>query len=652
MSILSDVDRKSPWTKVGLSVVYTLLAVGSITMIYPFLIMVITGTTNRVDYDHYRPIPKFFYDDDALYLKYTHCKEVNEWNGARRPYLITQGLSGKNFNLDWNEIERFPHLHEGTPEYFDRRNPAVQQRVTDWQAFKETAPEYMTSLYFWSDRNNYRNAERYQKWLKQKYGTIEQLNKSYGSAFSAFSDLDADAIKVGAPIFRFIMPFKGSLRSYVDHAGKHYQDWMEWRKEELGPADYSLCIADPWYRYNLLGLASTLERYNELCGTNYASIYEIHAARTAPENPKEREFWEEIVRYKTAYVFLRIENAQAEFEDYLAETYGTAANFNSQFNTTFASFDEIKFKERFDESDPACRSYWGGMLTRVPVEKIHLIRPESEYAAFLQEKYGSLAALNKAHGSAWNSLDEIEAPIREEDTLELFKHKWWWRLYFIVQNYWMALKFMASQGRAIINTGILVGLHVLVQLTVNPLAAYALSRYKPRYGNKLLLFFIATMAFPPTVGMIPQFLLLKNLGLLNTYWAIVLPMSAQGYYIFLLKGFFDSLPNELFEAAKIDGASELRIFYQIAVPVCKPIFAVIALNAFRVMYGAFMFAMLVCQDQARWTIMVFIYQFQQMDMIREYHVMAALTITALPTLLIFMRAQKTIIKGIVIPQMK
>jgi multiple sugar transport system permease protein len=195
-------------------------------------------------------------------------------------------------------------------------------------------------------------------------------------------------------------------------------------------------------------------------------------------------------------------------------------------------------------------------------------------------------------------------------------------------------------------------MHVALQLTVNPLAAYALSRYKLSYGHSILLILVATMAFPHEVAMIPRFLMIKEMHLLNTYWAIVLPWLAQGYFIFLLKGFFDSLPPELFESAKIDGASEMRMFLQIAVPVCKPIFAVIALQAFSAMYSAFMFALLVCQDKARWTLMVFLYQYQHMPGINDSEVMAALVIAAIPTLVVFLLAQGVIIRGIIVPHMK
>src|SRR5205807_807658 len=158
-------------------------------------------------------------------------------------------------------------------------------------------------------------------------------------------------------------------------------------------------------------------------------------------------------------------------------------------------------------------------------------------------------------------------------------------------------------GNGIRNTAIFCALLVLTNLIVNPLAAYALSRYKPPSAYKILLFCMATMAFPAEVTMIPSFLMLRNLGLLNTFWALVLPGMANGFSIFLLKGFFDSLPQELYEAADIDGASEWTKFWTFTMALSKPILAVIALDAFNGAYSAFMMALIIIPDQKMWTLM-------------------------------------------------
>lgn len=218
---------------------------------------------------------------------------------------------------------------------------------------------------------------------------------------------------------------------------------------------------------------------------------------------------------------------------------------------------------------------------------------------------------------------------------------------FAGRNYRYVFDYIALNGRALWNTAIFCILAILTQLTVNPLAAYALSRYPIKASGKILLFLLATMAFPAEVAMIPSFLLLKDLGLLNTFAALVLPTAASGYMIYLLKGFFDSLPPELFESGQLDGARESTMMMRIALPLSKPVLGYLALMAFMGAYGAFLYAFLVAQDQRVWTLMVFIYQLQSTA--PKAVMMAALTLAAVPTLFVFLVAQRAILRGIILP---
>jgi multiple sugar transport system permease protein len=218
---------------------------------------------------------------------------------------------------------------------------------------------------------------------------------------------------------------------------------------------------------------------------------------------------------------------------------------------------------------------------------------------------------------------------------------------FAARNYSYVLDYVLINGRAILNTALFCFLAMATQLIVNPLAAYALSRYPIRQSGQILIFLLATMAFPAEVAMIPSFLLLKDLGLLNTFAALVLPTAASGYMIFLLKGFFDSLPQELYEAAQMDGAREATMMTRIALPLSKPVLGYLALIAFMGAYGAFIYAFLIAQDQQMWTLMVWVYQLQ--NMAPKSVMMAALTVAAVPTLLVFLFAQRVIIRGIVLP---
>jgi len=217
----------------------------------------------------------------------------------------------------------------------------------------------------------------------------------------------------------------------------------------------------------------------------------------------------------------------------------------------------------------------------------------------------------------------------------------------VTRNYRAVLDYIFFHGRGIANTAIYCSLAVLFALLVNPLAAYAMSRYRMPSTYKILLFLMLTMAFPPMVTQIPVFLMLRKLHLLNTFAALILPGLANGYSIFLLKGFFDSLPRELYESASIDGASEWTMFWRITMTLSTPILSVVALNAFTAAYSNFMYALLICQDEKMWTLMVWLYQLQERS--GQPVMYASLLVAAIPTFIIFVLCQKIIMRGIVVP---
>lgn len=258
------------------------------------------------------------------------------------------------------------------------------------------------------------------------------------------------------------------------------------------------------------------------------------------------------------------------------------------------------------------------------------------------------------HGSFGMTKEDGQVPISQAnlpiiafEKATLLKNQAFVKRDFTFRNYSYVLDYILLNGRTVWNTVFFCLLAVITQLTVNPLAAYALSRYPIRASGKILIFLLATMAFPAEVALIPSFLLLKDLGLLNTFAALVLPTAASGYMIFLLKGFFDSLPLELYEAGQLDGAKEITMLTRITLPMSKPVLGYLALLAFMGAYGTFIYAFLVVQDQRMWTLMVWIYQLQSIA--PKAVMMAAITMAALPTLIVFLSAQRFIMRGIVLP---
>ena len=169
------------------------------------------------------------------------------------------------------------------------------------------------------------------------------------------------------------------------------------------------------------------------------------------------------------------------------------------------------------------------------IESFEFLGPDREFQNFLKEKYHKLSELNEKLNTNYISFDVIDIPqdLVDFDYVMSNKLRLRWDLASI--NVRFIFNYLTNQGRAAWVTFVFCFLTIISALIINPLAAYALSRYQIPSTYKILMFFMATMAFPAAVTQIPSFLLLKDLGLLNTFWALVLPGMANGYSIFILK---------------------------------------------------------------------------------------------------------------------
>lgn len=349
--------------------------------------------------------------------------------------------------------------------------------------------------------------------------------------------------------------------------------------------------------------------------------------------------------------------------NYLPYIYGPdIASFNSKHGTNYSKYSEIPFSK----NAPAVgRDDWFAFVSQVLRPDFVELNPDAhslqQASGINKEEFITTRARPEdlrvvsadtlfADWTAKQGLGEQLIPQASLDARAFRSEQLFWKWQFVTMNYQRVLDEILIHGRAIVNTLILVILAVGGALIVNPLAAYALSRYKLRKTYHILLFCLATIAFPAEITMIPTFLQLKEFNLLNTFGALVLPTLANGYSIFLLKGFFDSLPKELYEAAELDGANEWTTFWHITMNLSKPILAVIALGAFASAYGTFFYALILAPDPQMWTIMVYIYQLRVG--VDSPVVYASLILTAIPTLLVFIFCQNLILRGIVVPSDK
>jgi multiple sugar transport system permease protein len=205
------------------------------------------------------------------------------------------------------------------------------------------------------------------------------------------------------------------------------------------------------------------------------------------------------------------------------------------------------------------------------------------------------------------------------------------------------------------NTALYAGGAWLFTLAVDVTAAYALSKLRPFFGKLILGAMLATLMIPPMVLLLPTYLVAKDLpivhlDLLNTPWAIWLPAAANGFFVFLLKRFFDSIPRELLEAAEIDGAPPLRILWSIVLPVSRPILGVVSILSVVTVWKDFVWPLLVLPETDKMSISVGIASLSaQMP---QNVLIASLVIASLPTILVFFVFQRSIMAGLTAGSLK
>lgn len=157
------------------------------------------------------------------------------------------------------------------------------------------------------------------------------------------------------------------------------------------------------------------------------------------------------------------------------------------------------------------------------------------------------------------------------------------------------------------NTAIVSAGGVLVRLGVSALAAYSLSRLKPIGKNFIRALLLITMAVPGVAYLVPRYIMIANLGLLNNFWGLWLPYAADSFMILVLTNSFDHIPKDLYEAAQLDGASEISMFFNITIPLSYSVFLVMGLFAFIGFWGDFLWPFLVLRDSSLQTMSVKLY---------------------------------------------
>ena len=664
MPVISKIGSRSLKIRLVYGVIFLVLILGAVTMIYPLTLMLSGSVKSEADSISITPYPKYWFDDLELFRKYVESKHNADFNFA----IDTWGREIRS----WRKLEK----------------PTEQQSqyLEDFLAWRDECRWWWLGHSRCSVRQMLpKNAREFRALMYDRYKEIGAFEKAMGLPIKSWSIVWPPPRNP----FRYPREDVGLLAAFNEFAMKRpIYDRI------LGSSDGQFLR-----KYLIPVYTSDIAKYNDLHKTSYSDYEQVFLAGRVPENPLEGQDWEEFVREILPLEYIRLSPQLASFyRRFLAEKYASIEEYSRNRAEKYESFKQVPLStsvpdSRLDQVD------WEIFLkdrASCPVEGIEVYGPRQAFEQFVAER----------RGVSLDQITPIRLPIAAADWHDCMAQAKELRWEFTTRNYKQVFDYLLLHGHGIKNTIIYCSLAIGLALLVNPIAAYALSRYKPASTYKIILFLMATMAFPGEVTMIPAFLLLKrfplwpllaggvvfgltvwltgrflrqlsenarmlialavglmagalllpaimgkpHISLLNTFAALVLPGMANGYMIFLLKGFFDSLPRELYEAADIDGASEWTKFWSLTMGLSKPILAVIALGAFTGAYTQFMMALIIIPDQNMWTIMVWLFQLQSES--HQSVMYASLVIAAIPALLVFVLCQGVIMRGIIVPTEK
>ncbi|HET6531492.1 MAG TPA: carbohydrate ABC transporter permease [Actinoplanes sp.] len=197
----------------------------------------------------------------------------------------------------------------------------------------------------------------------------------------------------------------------------------------------------------------------------------------------------------------------------------------------------------------------------------------------------------------------------------------------------------------------------LIQLIVDVAAAYALSKLKPVFGRIVLGAMLASLMLPAAALLVPAYLTVAEVpifgwNLLNTPWALWLPAAANAFNIYVLKRFFDQIPDDLLDAAAIDGAGRLRVLWSIVLPLSRPVLGVVSIFAIIGIWKDFLWPLLVLQNPETQTLSVALSRLANTSQVPQTEFMAGLVIASVPMIVIFLIFQRSIIGGLSAGSMK
>lgn len=219
-------------------------------------------------------------------------------------------------------------------------------------------------------------------------------------------------------------------------------------------------------------------------------------------------------------------------------------------------------------------------------------------------------------------------------------------------EHYVALFTRLNLARTLMNSMIVAVTATAISVLVNGLAGYAFAKLHFGARDRLFRILLAALVIPGQVGMLPLFLMLQKMGLVNTLWGVMIPGLASIFGIFMVRQYATSIPDELLDAARVDGASEFRIYWTIVMPLLRPILVTLAAFTFLSMWNDFMWPLIILSDERKYTLPVALANLVGEHVQDTELMMAGSMLTVLPVLIVFLVLQRWYLRGVMMGAVK
>jgi multiple sugar transport system permease protein len=620
-----------------------LVLLGAFLVMVPFFLLLANSFGDPTDYYAGRNYPgslNRYLGKDGFYVRYLHVRYDCYMGGILSHYYpehwpqggfiseVVQGVAMPAGN--WKKQS------EDAQECLKKAMPWSHYQILHgswaWAAGSEISLAYSGET-----------AAAWRRYLKNRYGTILNLNKEMGTGFINFEVVNVPET-----------PLLGNGGGYMlgSAINKEFRSFL---RESISPfllsvQSGSVDFAD--YLSKLPEIGGDVAKMNALLGLTCSSWHDVALSETVPADPRQAKYWEDFVKVKSHPYYLMIADPASQaaaWNRFLVAKHGTIEAAMRAFGVAVLMPAPPSTAHGAEENQ-AFYYDWVEFARTLPAAALRANSSEAIWRRFLLEKYGSVEAAGKAHGMAWKDISEAQWPQPALD------RQYWdgnrLRLAFngLFQAYLRAWNLMVKATPAAANTGIYTLLFIALSLVTNTGIAYCLSRFRFPPLQMFLAYFLALTAFPIEAMAVPNFLVLRQMGLLNTIWALVLPTAVNGYFVYLLKTAFDAIPRSFFEEAQIWGASEWAMFRKIGLPMVKPMLAVVVIYSFLAAYSNFLWAVIVGQARDMWTLPVLVFTMRYWYPTPAL-ISAALVLLVLPPMVVFLFANRTLQRAFTVRRM-